>query len=433
MELSSLNTTFVDLLIRAIGNTIIHSLWQGVIIALFGGIILLLRSYTTARIRYTLLSGALILFTAITLLTFIHQFNVADNILGSTPKTTHTGNVIEETDYMQYATSSGFSAINNLTDYYIFLVLIWFFVICIKAVRMATGMHTIYKLKKTNIVPADAYWLQTMTALCKRIGVTRTISLVESGLAQVPMVIGHLKPVILMPIGLINRLPVQQVEAIIAHELAHIYRKDFLMNLLQSFTEIVLFYNPAVLWISSLIREERENCCDDIAVTITGNKLEYIQALVACEEYQELTPTWSMALTGDGGSLLNRVKRIIGTKKSSLNLIERLIITVCFVCTLLITAAFTITPPSRYTEAPTSINDQSKPIKGERVKGKEMVADLMNRKLIPNKNKFTIRITNKALYINDEKQSAKLHQYILNKYVQNPSDRLNYTQSVSIN
>ncbi|WP_400260922.1 M56 family metallopeptidase [Sphingobacterium sp. SG20118] len=229
MELSSLNATFVDLLIRAIGNTIIHSLWQGVILALFGGIILLLRHHTTARIRYMLLSGALILFTATTLLTFIYQFNVADKILGTIPKTMHAGNMIEKTeaDYIQNVASSGITAINKLTDYYIFLVLIWFLVICIKAIRMATGMHTIYNLKKTNIVPANAYWLQTMTALCKRLGVTRSISLVESGLAQVPMVIGHLKPVILMPIGLINRLSVQQVEAIIAHETGPYIQKRF--------------------------------------------------------------------------------------------------------------------------------------------------------------------------------------------------------------
>src|SRR4030095_11498069 len=94
----------------------------------------------------------------------------------------------------------------------------------------------------------------------------------QSSLTKVPVVIGHLKPVILFPIGILNSLPQNEVEAILLHELAHIARNDFLINLLQQFTEIIFFFNPAVIWVSSCIKSERENCCDDIAISVTQDK-----------------------------------------------------------------------------------------------------------------------------------------------------------------
>jgi len=90
------------------------------------------------------------------------------------------------------------------------------------------------------------------------------------------MVIGLVKPAILVPLGLLSNLPPGQVEAVLLHELAHIRRKDYLVNLLQSFAEAIFFFNPAVLWISSLIREERENCCYDIAIGGIKNKNKFI-------------------------------------------------------------------------------------------------------------------------------------------------------------
>ena len=110
-------------------------------------------------------------------------------------------------------------------------------------------------------------------------------SLLESAIVKVPVVIGLLKPVILLPLGLLSNLPPDQVEAVLLHELAHIRRKDYLVNLLQSFAEVVFFFNPALLWISSLMREERENCCDDVAISHIKNKKQFIHALVAFQEY----------------------------------------------------------------------------------------------------------------------------------------------------
>jgi bla regulator protein BlaR1 len=156
----------------------------------------------------------------------------------------------------------------------------------------------------------------------------------------VPMVIGHLKPVILIPIGFINALSSEEVEAILVHELAHIRRRDYLVNLLQSFMEIVFFFNPAVIWISQLIKAERENCCDDIAIAQAGDKGSYIQALLSCQEYQHAAPGLSMALATNKSTLLNRVKRIVNNHNQSLNIMEKTLITICMVTAGLFTVAF---------------------------------------------------------------------------------------------
>ena len=117
-------------------------------------------------------------------------------------------------------------------------------------------------------------------ALSARLGVKQVVRLLESSLVEVPTVIGWLKPVILLPIATVNSLTVSQLEAILAHELAHIRRADYVVNVLQSVIETLLFYHPAVWWISSVVRQEREHCCDDLAASISGDKAGYVTALV---------------------------------------------------------------------------------------------------------------------------------------------------------
>ena len=123
------------------------------------------------------------------------------------------------------------------------------------------------------------------------------------------MVIGHIHPRILMPIGLFTGLPAAQVETILLHELAHIQRHDFLLNALQNMVDGLLFYHPAVWWISHMIRTEREKCCDDVVVGIGGDVHEYASALAALEQNR-----WSgrePAVAAKGGSLMKRIRRLL--------------------------------------------------------------------------------------------------------------------------
>lgn len=135
----------------------------------------------------------------------------------------------------------------------------------------------------------------------------------ETCLADVPLVLGHLRPMILMPLGLLAGLPPAQIEAILLHELAHICRCDYLVNLLQRLAEGLLFYHPAIWWISRVIRAERENCCDDIAVSISRNTRVYALALAALE--QNRLKTYEAAIAATGGNLMKRVQRLLSPER----------------------------------------------------------------------------------------------------------------------
>src|SRR5207249_2224703 len=122
--------------------------------------------------------------------------------------------------------------------------------------------------------------------LARRVQVPRPVRLLVSAIVQVPTVIGELRPIILMPIGALSGLPPDQVEGLLLHELAHIRRHDYLVNIFQSIVEALLFYHPGVWWISGHIRRERELCCDDLAVSVIGDVLTYARALAELESFR---------------------------------------------------------------------------------------------------------------------------------------------------
>lgn len=443
MELEVSNPALIDLITKAIGNTLLHSLWQGVLLWVFGGFVIVFGKKMRSSLRYNLLVGSFLLFTISVGVTFLWHLQDGGNSGGGTLqniKAVMLPEVIAKTvEYNQLASYTiGFFTMlfYYLSNYYNIIVLTWFLVICMKSVQMIAGVHGIYYLKQTRVSAADEHWQQKVNKLCQQLHIKQAVYLLESGIAKVPMVIGHLKPIILIPIGLVNALSPREVEAILVHELAHISRKDFMVNLLQSLMEVVFFFNPAVLWMSLIIKAERENCCDDIAIEQTSSKVNYIRALVACQEYHNTAPTYSIALKSNKGQLLARVKRLLESTESSLNLIQKAILTICLASVILITAAFSLVPLSRdanSTDERTAIAQSKDGIEEERIQIKEIIAELLEEKLIRNKNKFIIRITNDALYIDGEKQSKKLHQRIVQKYVSNPSKKLNYTYSNSVN
>ena len=153
------------------------------------------------------------------------------------------------------------------------------------------------------------------------------------------MVLGHLKPVILFPAAALTTLAPEEIEAILLHELAHIRRKDYLVNILQNLAEIIFFFNPAVLWISSLIKEERENCCDDIAISQVKNKKQFIHALVSFQEYN-LTSKYAATFSGKRNHLLNRIKRIITNNNKTLSNMEKIFLVTGIIITGFMAVAF---------------------------------------------------------------------------------------------
>jgi len=171
------------------------------------------------------------------------------------------------------------------------------------------GWASIRRFTRRNVLPVPVELQARLAALAGRLRVTRPVRLLISGIAVVPSVIGWFRPVILLPVAAVAGLTPEQLEAILAHELAHIRRHDYLVNMIQVVIETLLFYHPAVWWISNIIRTAREDCCDDLAVAACGNRIAYARALSAMEDLRA-APMPSIAATG--GNLLLRIRRIVG-------------------------------------------------------------------------------------------------------------------------
>lgn len=330
-----------DYLVKALCSTLIHSLWQGVLLAALAGIIIVCTRQASAARRYNLLMAGLAIFAFTVAFTFIHELMQEKATM---PAITN-GQVIIAANTA--AAAQPVSKINDyqaisrfLNDHSGSIVFVWFLVVMARVLQLLTGLHSLYYLRRRQVLAVSEAWENRVKQLALQLGIKRLVGIAESGIAKVPMVIGHLKPLILIPAGLITAMPPSAIEAILVHELAHIRRRDYIMNLLVSMMEIVFFFNPAVLWIASLIRAERENCCDDIAVTHTGSKVNYIKALVACQEYQLTAPAYAMALTGRKNHLMGRVKRMLSNNNQSLNVMERSLLAICLATAILLTAAF---------------------------------------------------------------------------------------------
>ncbi len=152
-------------------------------------------------------------------------------------------------------------------------------------------------------------WDAKVIALCRELGVTRPVRLLRSALIETPCLVGWWAPVILLPVGVMAGMNPAQIELIVAHELAHVRRWDYLANLLQIAIETVLFYHPVVHWISADVRQEREACCDADVLALGGDPIVYARTLVSLEELR-LPQAPAVAITG--GVLMNRVRRIVG-------------------------------------------------------------------------------------------------------------------------
>jgi len=328
-------------IVQAICWTLIHSLWQGLLLAVVTGVVMVLSKRSGSALRYKLLSGIFIAFIAVTGFTFYKQLQAVQPI-GSQVKIGVVANTPAITTPLNYI-APVVKADNNSLQYYTrqfvdyfdahasLIVTIWFIIFMARCVKILSGLVHIQRIRHYKTNPVSDFWAERIKALAQRLNIKKHILLLESALIKVPAVVGFLKPTILVPIGLLNKLSQEEVESILMHELAHIRRKDYLFNLLQCFIDIIFFFNPAVLWISSLIRNERENCCDDIAVNETKSKKQFIQALVSFHQYNAAAPKYAMPFAARKTKLVDRVKRLVNNNNSSLNPGEKIVLVGCLI------------------------------------------------------------------------------------------------------
>jgi beta-lactamase regulating signal transducer with metallopeptidase domain len=187
----------------------------------------------------------------------------------------------------------------------------WFGGVLVFALRALGGWILLERLHREKSEPLAANLAKRCLQLQERLGLTRTVRYLHTRLVGAPAVMGWFRPVVLIPLSALSGLSSEQLEAVIAHELAHIKRLDCFVNLFQIAVETVLFYHPAVWWVSNCVRAERENCCDDVAVSVCGNAGDYARALTLMETWRA-TP--ELVLAANSGSLRSRVGRLLGVE-----------------------------------------------------------------------------------------------------------------------
>ena len=371
------------ILVHALGWSLLHFVWQGLLVALVAGLILSLLNRCSANIRYLVASCAMILMalcpvvSCIVLLsgpqhvlfngpqhellngpqqvaeqsTDLHQ-PVAETNLGhpldnSTPRTqveqTNQADVaqadVAQTDVTEYSNvdqslaGSGSETENSpailtppnensrslgqqfrakVQPFFPWLVAVWLIGVVVLSVRMLGCWYRVQSIKMSGVDVVNSAISKTFEGLCVRFGISGKLRLQQTTAVAVPTVIGWVSPVVLLPLSVISELSTQQIQAILAHEIAHVRRADYLVNLVLTSIETVLFYHPAVWWLSSRIRIERENCCDDLANQVCENPQDYIEALLFLEQLKpQSTP---LAVGADGASLVKRAARLLGQR-----------------------------------------------------------------------------------------------------------------------
>jgi GWxTD domain-containing protein len=288
----------------ALGWTLAHSLWEGALVALvLWGALGLLGS---SRARYA--AGCVAMLAMLGGLGATFQHVLAEQriqggfgqrlAIGPAPSDLGDGTIVAHVP-------ARFRAV----EYLPWLAPFWIAGVMFFQLRCVASWLAARRLGRRGVCAATEFWQGRIHRLAAQVRVSRPVTLLESCLAEVPAVVGYVRPVILMPVGLMTGLPVSQLESILLHELAHIRRHDYLVNLLQTVVEGLVFYHPAVWWISGVIRAERENCCDDLVVATQGDALAYAAALTALEDHRGTVREAVLAATG--GSLVKRVRRLL--------------------------------------------------------------------------------------------------------------------------
>lgn len=310
-----------DRVIYALSWTLLHSLWQGVALAILAGMLMWWGRKQAASLRYNVLSLSLLGFVATVLLTFglewqfqaAYQAGKVVDIRYLTPDlgafiTAENGNIDQAKSLLQDYWQRWQVFFNQNT---FFIVACWILMLSLKSIKMGLDIWSLYRMRWYRTYQPSLYWRNRLVDLTTQIKLKQSVVLLESALVPGPSALGFFKPLILIPVGLLNNLPAEQVEAILLHELAHIRRNDYVVNFMQCLLENVFFFNPGLLWVSNLIRQERENCCDDLAIQAMKNKTLYVNALVAFQEYKLHGAQYALAFAGQKSPLLDRVKRII--------------------------------------------------------------------------------------------------------------------------
>jgi len=328
-----LENVFAQQIVEKLGWTLLHFVWQGAIVALALAALLRILRKSSPNLRYLAACGALVMIVLLPVITMqMVPVSVSRRAVDIEPEPLITPTVSAAAETKEIPASE-ISPLKGATPAPTapapsipweerlsgmlepalpYIVLCWLLGVLSLSAWHLGGWVQLQRLRRKMIKPIDMSLENKVGKLAQLLGVHRAIRVMNSALVQVPTIVGWLRPVILLPAGTLTGLSTEQLEAILAHELAHIRRHDYLVNILQALVEILGFYHPAVWWVSHRIRVERENCCDDVAVSVAGDKVRYAKALTMLEESRTRVPELVVAASGSG--LFSRIKRLLSAQ-----------------------------------------------------------------------------------------------------------------------
>lgn len=283
------------LVVETIGWTILHSLWQGCLVAAAAAVALRLLDRSTPAARYAVAYGSLVALLALPALTVWSAGPTAGGPGGA---------------WFAWLPAGAWQAgVSILHGWLPVVTTVWCAGVGLLSLRFVQGWRVLGRLCTDGHRAVPAAVEARVRRLAGHIGIGRKVRIIESTMAEVVCVVGWTRPMILFPASVLTGLPPSHLDAILAHELAHIRRHDFAMNVAQMALETLLFYHPAAWWLSRRVRQEREHCCDRIAAAVCGDRVEYARGLTALECLRAPGSEAIVAMSGDG-TLLRRVRRI---------------------------------------------------------------------------------------------------------------------------
>jgi bla regulator protein blaR1 len=300
--MKNLTEIFSDPALRSLGWTLLHSIWQ--LLALGSLYVVFVFFTKKASHRYNEGMGLLFAQVLISLLTFTVLQSQTALKIGTESAILETAPSILQNIKMYFQ--------NNIS----LIVSLWILGSFALFVRLIFAFIFVNKVKNSSQNTTNASLENLVETLKVKMGMQQAIGIKESKAVNLPMMMGVLKPMILIPASLLTGLSNSQLEVIIAHELAHIKRHDYLLNGVQSLIEVLYFFHPAMWLLSAQIRIERENCCDDMAIAACGNKILLAKTLVQLQETMTV-PHFAMAFGKKQNPLLARIQRIVGLSSGS--------------------------------------------------------------------------------------------------------------------
>jgi beta-lactamase regulating signal transducer with metallopeptidase domain len=292
---------------HSLGWVLLHFLWQGTAVAALTAVLMALCRRASAR--YSMAVAALVVMLGAPIATFL--FLTSSGTAASAKFSQAAQDYPTPRSNAGMQTSPGFSRLSPSLDALPWLVEAWLLGVAFFSLRSAGGFLLLERERRRQSTEVSARLLSVCQTLQRRLGLDRTVRYCECAWLQGPAVVGWFRPIVLLPLTALTGLSEEQLQSIIIHELAHIQRLDPFVNVFQISVETLLFYHPAVWWLNKRIRAEREHCCDDVAVSLCGNPVEYARALTLMEEWRSAP---ALAMAANRGPLSERIFRVLGLK-----------------------------------------------------------------------------------------------------------------------